>query len=334
MAEEATSWKGVTDPKQGLGFDAKWDLGWMNDTLSYLCTPCSLRPEKHSKLTFRGLYAAHEKWVLPLSHDEVVSGKGSLLDKCGFVGASFEERLSTMKALFTYQIGLSGRPLIFMGAEFGQGREWKESRSLDWHESAEDARGKLMRFVSDLLYLYKTEKSLHCGDDDSWNFKWSECDNPQSCTVAWLRNWMEWYNDILVVCNFSPDIHYRFPIGVPHGGEWQVLINSDDWKYGGQMKGPGNGCKVHTTQGGRLGWPYCLWFDLPPWGALILKAPQPPAHELAAHKESVPIVAKETTMIVQNILEEESRVASLDADTEPSPPARNTEERQEHVRQP
>eukprot|EP01054_Gregarina_sp_Poly1_P007286 Gregarina_sp_Poly_1__7285@NODE_3_length_27868_cov_154_961188_g2_i0_p2_GENE_NODE_3_length_27868_cov_154_961188_g2_i0NODE_3_length_27868_cov_154_961188_g2_i0_p2_ORF_typecomplete_len976_score148_14Alphaamylase/PF00128_24/1_7e31CBM_48/PF02922_18/5_4e03CBM_48/PF02922_18/2_5e26CBM_48/PF02922_18/1_6e03Alphaamylase_C/PF02806_18/6_2e20Melibiase/PF02065_18/0_00012AMPK1_CBM/PF16561_5/0_0012GHL10/PF02638_15/0_019Glyco_hydro_70/PF02324_16/2_1Glyco_hydro_70/PF02324_16/69_NODE_3_length_27868_cov_154_961188_g2_ len=277
MAEEATSWKGVTDKKEGLGFDAKWDLGWMNDTLSYLCTPCPLRPEKHSKLTFRGLYAADERWVLPLSHDEVVSGKGSLLDKCGFAGATFEERLSTMKSLFTYQIGLGGRPLIFMGQEFAQGREWKESHSVDWHESAEDKRGKFMRYVSDLLYLYKTEKALHAGDDDCWNFKWSECDNPQSCVIAWLRNWMEWNNDILVVCNFSPNIHYRFPIGVPHGGEWEVLLNSDDWKYGGTMKGPGNGGKVHTTQGGRLGWPYCLWFDLPPWGSVVLKAPQPRA---------------------------------------------------------
>eukprot|EP01055_Gregarina_sp_Pseudo9_P000921 Gregarina_sp_Pseudo_9__920@NODE_158_length_3922_cov_65_175380_g145_i0_p1_GENE_NODE_158_length_3922_cov_65_175380_g145_i0NODE_158_length_3922_cov_65_175380_g145_i0_p1_ORF_typecomplete_len925_score218_16Alphaamylase/PF00128_24/2_1e32CBM_48/PF02922_18/7_4e03CBM_48/PF02922_18/9_2e26CBM_48/PF02922_18/1_5e03Alphaamylase_C/PF02806_18/5_3e19Melibiase/PF02065_18/4_2e05AMPK1_CBM/PF16561_5/0_0056GHL10/PF02638_15/0_012Glyco_hydro_70/PF02324_16/3_4Glyco_hydro_70/PF02324_16/65_NODE_158_length_3922_cov_65_1753 len=300
MAEEATSWKGVTDKKEGLGFDAKWDLGWMNDTLSYLCTPCPLRPEKHSKLTFRGLYAAHEKWVLPLSHDEVVSGKGSLLDKSGFAGASFGERLSTMKALFAYQIGLGGRPLIFMGAEFAQGREWKESQSVDWHESAEEQRGKFMRFTSDLLWLYKTEKALHAGDDDCWNFKWSECDNPQSCTIAWLRNWMEWNNDILVVCNFSPNIHYRFPIGVPHGGEWEVLLNSDDWKYGGTMKGPGNGCKVHTTQGGRLGWPYCLWFDLPPWGAVILKAPQPRREEKSETAEASPATQDDAAAGVEN----------------------------------
>eukprot|EP01053_Blabericola_migrator_P002956 Blabericola_migrator_1__2955@NODE_1852_length_3662_cov_457_005007_g1183_i0_p1_GENE_NODE_1852_length_3662_cov_457_005007_g1183_i0NODE_1852_length_3662_cov_457_005007_g1183_i0_p1_ORF_typecomplete_len907_score146_89Alphaamylase/PF00128_24/1_8e33CBM_48/PF02922_18/1_2e04CBM_48/PF02922_18/3_8e27CBM_48/PF02922_18/1_2e03Alphaamylase_C/PF02806_18/4_5e18Melibiase/PF02065_18/4_1e03Melibiase/PF02065_18/5_1e05AMPK1_CBM/PF16561_5/0_0075AMPK1_CBM/PF16561_5/8_4e03GHL10/PF02638_15/0_011Glyco_hydro_70/PF02324_16/ len=319
MAEEATSWKGVTDKKEGLGFDAKWDLGWMNDTLSYLCTPCPLRPEKHNKLTFRGLYAAHEKWVLPLSHDEVVSGKGSLLDKCGFAGASFEERLSTMKALFAYQIGLGGRPLIFMGAEFAQGREWKESRSLDWHESAEEQRGKFMKFVSDLLWVYKTEKALHAGDDDCWNFKWSECDNPQSCSIAWLRNWQEWYNDILLVCNFSPEIHYRFPIGVPHGGEWEVLLNSDDWKYGGTMKGPGNGGKVHTTQGGRLGWPYCLWFDLPPWGAVILKAPQPTPEQKAAasgQTDSAPTVPAEVVQLADGSLVREIVVTKASSEVE------------------
>ncbi|EPR58780.1 1,4-alpha-glucan-branching enzyme [Toxoplasma gondii GT1] len=277
MAEESTSWQGVTDKEKGLGFDAKWDLGWMNDTLSYLCLPLYKRPEPacHNKLTFRGLYMAHEKWILPLSHDEVVSGKGSLLDKCGFAGSPFEDRIKTLKTLFGYQVGSPGRPLIFMGAEIGQGREWKDNRSVDWHEGEEELRKKLCIWVSDLLAVYVHHKALHAGDDEPWNFKWTDCDNSKDCVIAFLRSYMDWYNDILVVCNFSPNVYYRYPIGVPHGGEWEVILNSDDWRYAGGMVGPGNLSRVHTTQGGRLGWPYCLWLDLPPFGCLYIKSPQP-----------------------------------------------------------
>ncbi|KAH0483602.1 MAG: hypothetical protein KVP17_004269 [Porospora cf. gigantea B] len=274
MAEEATSWKGVTDKdsgRGGLGFDAKWDLGWMNDMLSYLTTPNADRSSKHSKLTFRGLYVAHEKWILPLSHDEVVSGKGSLIDKCGYQGTPFAERLQTIKTLYTFQIGQPGRPLMFMGGEFGQGREWKESQSLDWHESEEDGRKRLMLYVADLLGLYRDEPALHKGDSEAWNFQWVDCDNASDSVVAFIRKYGNWYDDLLVICNFSNRQYYNYPVGVPHGGAWKVLLNSDDWKYGGTMKGPGNGGEVSTTQGGRLGWPHCLWMDVPPCGSIILK---------------------------------------------------------------
>ncbi|CDJ43321.1 1,4-alpha-glucan branching enzyme, putative [Eimeria tenella] len=297
MAEESTSWRGVTDKADGqattqvhptapsvessrrLGFDAKWDLGWMNDTLSYLCCPVENRRKCHNKLTFRGLYMAHERWILPLSHDEVVSGKGSLLDKCGYLGTPFEDRIRTLKTLYGFQIGMPGRPLIFMGGEIGQGREWKDNRSVDWHEGEEELRKKLCIWVSDLLGLYKSQPALHAGDDETWNFKWTDCDNNNDCIVAFLRSYEFWFNDILVVCNFSPQAYYRYPVGVPHGGEWQLLLNSDDWKYAGGMCGRGNGSYIHTTQGGRLGWPYCLWLDVPGNGCLYLKAPQPSAEE-------------------------------------------------------
>ncbi|KAL8445499.1 hypothetical protein Emed_005580 [Eimeria media] len=279
MAEESTSWRGVTDKAEGLGFDAKWDLGWMNDTLSYLCCPVEDRRKCHNKLTFRGLYMAHERWILPLSHDEVVSGKGSLLDKCGYLGTPFEDRIRTLKTLYGFQVGMPGRPLIFMGGEIGQGREWKDSRSVDWHEGDEELRKKLCIWVSDLLGLYRAEPALHAGDDEAWNFKWTDCDNNNDCIVAFLRSYQFWFNDILVVCNFSPQPYYRYPVGVPHGGEWQLLLNSDDWKYAGGMCGMGNGSYIHTTQGGRLGWPYCLWLDVPANGCLYVKAPQPPPAE-------------------------------------------------------
>lgn len=276
MAEESTAWKGVTQTQDagGLGFDMKWDLGWMNDTLSYLCTPAQLRWEKHTKLTFRGLYMGHEKWILPLSHDEVVSGKGSLVDKCGFSGTPFLERLRTLKALYGFQVGMPGRPLLFMGGEFGQGREWKETRSVDWHEALEPARKGVLAFVADVYGLYCAEPALHFGDDDVRTFLWVDCENAKDNIVAWLRKHDIWSNDILVACNFSGVNYPKYPLGVPHGGPWLTLINSDDWKYCGDMYGPGKGVEIPTTVGGRLGWPYCLWIDLPAFSCVMLKAPK------------------------------------------------------------
>ncbi|KAK6588164.1 alpha-glucan branching enzyme [Cryptosporidium xiaoi] len=271
MAEESTAWQGVTKKDGGLGFDAKWDLGWMNDTLSYLYTPPDKKSSKHNKLTFRGLYMSHESWVLPLSHDEVVNGKGSLLDKCGFTGAPYMDRIRTLKALFGYQIGIPGRPLLFQGAEIAQGREWKENRSVDWHEGEEDIRKKVCIFLSDLLGIYRSNLSLHAGDDESWNFQWVDCENSQDCIIAFLRKYKEWYNDIVVICNFSSRRYQNYPIGVPHGKEWKVLINSDDWKYGGAMFGPGNNSTVTASHGGRVGWDYCLWVDIPEFSCMYFK---------------------------------------------------------------
>ncbi|KAL3127681.1 Glycogen branching enzyme [Cryptosporidium hominis] len=271
MAEESTAWQGVTHKDGGLGFDAKWDLGWMNDTLSYLYTPPDNKSSKHNKLTFRGLYMSHEHWVLPLSHDEVVNGKGSLLDKCGFTGAPYMDRIRTLKTLFGYQVGMPGRPLLFQGAEIAQGREWKENRSVDWHEGEEDVRKKVCIFLSDLLAVYKNNVSLHAGDDESWNFQWVDCENSQDCIIAFLRKYKEWYNDVVVVCNFSSRRYNHYPIGVPHGKEWLVMLNSDDWKYGGAMFGPGNNSTVHASHGGRVGWDYCLWIDIPEFSCMYLK---------------------------------------------------------------
>eukprot|EP00915_Cephaloidophora_sp_WS-2016_P003523 GHVH01004760.1.p1 GENE.GHVH01004760.1~~GHVH01004760.1.p1 ORF type:complete len:869 (+),score=118.92 GHVH01004760.1:192-2798(+) len=279
MAEESTSWKGVTNKESGLGFDAKWDLGWMNDTLAYSCSPD--KSGSHSKLTFRGLYVNHESWVLPLSHDEVVSGKGSLLDKMGYKDVNFMDKLRTLKTVIAFQITLPGRPLLMMGSEFGQGREWSEKRSLDWHEAEEENRSKVMLFLSDMLALYRDKPSLHCGDDEAWNFKWHVADDHQNNVIAYTRSYGEWSEDCLFVCNFSGQKKYRYPIGVSHGCKWRVLINSDDWKYGGGMHGRGNGDSELTTQGGVLGWPYCLWMDIAANSCILL---QPIPEELPEPK--------------------------------------------------
>eukprot|EP00916_Digyalum_oweni_P019200 GHVL01031973.1.p1 GENE.GHVL01031973.1~~GHVL01031973.1.p1 ORF type:complete len:814 (-),score=138.12 GHVL01031973.1:1627-4068(-) len=276
MAEESTCWKGVTDDNAGLKFDVKWDLGWMNDTLSYLCFPQDEREKQHQKLTFRGIYVGNERWILPLSHDEVVSGKGSLLDKMGFKGAAFADRIRTLRCLYGFQIGLPGRPLIFMGGEIAQGREWSDGRSIDWHEGKEHERSKTCTYLSDVLKLYKTRKALHAGDDQPYvSFKWNDCDNAKDGMLAFTRSHEEWFNDILVICNFSYKNLPNYPIGVTHGGHWKVLINSDDWSYAGTMYGPGNGKDVHTKRNGRLGWPSTLYIDVPPFSCIMLEAPQP-----------------------------------------------------------
>ncbi|CEM23190.1 unnamed protein product [Vitrella brassicaformis CCMP3155] len=286
MAEESTAWENVTrkEGNPGLGFDYKWDLGWMNDTLKYLTTPYNERPGQHNKLTFRGLYYRHEKWILPLSHDEVVSGKGSLLDKCACFGtAPYEDRIKTLRALYGYQVGQPGRPLLFMGGEIAMGREWRESKSVDWHEGEEDLRSKCCIWVSDLMGTYRTQPALHAGDDDGECFQWVDCDNASAMTVAFLRKWQYWWNDVLVICNFSGWTHGGYRLGVPHGGEWEVLLNSDDWKYGGTMKGPGNQAKVHADVGGVWGWHASIALDIPAYSCLVLLAPQPSDEDKERH---------------------------------------------------
>merc|ERR1712060_83442 len=163
---------------------------------------------------------------------------------------------------------------IFQGSEFGQGREWDEKRSVDWHESAEQVRGGLKQWTSELLYIYKSEKALHAGDSESWNFKWVVADAAEDQVVAFIRSFGEWNNDILVICNFSGQKFWNYKFGVPHGLRWRCLANSNDWKYGGDMFGKGKGELVHTDQGGVLGWPYALKLDIAPYSCQIWKAPE------------------------------------------------------------
>jgi len=286
-AEESTSWRGVTghlDSPSGLGFDLKWDLGWMNDTLSYLSAPAASRPDKHEKITFRGLYMQHERWVLPLSHDEVVSGKGSLVDKMSYTDfPAFFDKVQLLKTLYGFQVGSPGRPLLFMGAEIAQGREWNFAQSVDWHEGGEELRGKLCTWVSDLLGVYLNHKPLHAGDDEPHgnedlgiprSFEWTEVDNRSACVVAFVRHW-KGERPVLVVCNFSPNQYNRYALGVPFGaGSWQVLLSSDDLRYGGRGAGPGNNGILETTPDGRCGWPGCLWFDVPAASCLLMLGPE------------------------------------------------------------
>lgn len=291
IAEESTCWEGVTslrDVSSGLGFDLKWDLGWMNDTLTYLMEPGWNRPSSHSKLTKRAaLWMKNERYVLPLSHDEVANLKGSLLDKMGRKdGAHFYDRIRLLCALYGLQVASPGRPLIFMGCEIGQGGEWNCRCSVDWHEGQEPLRQQLCTWLSDLLGVYLHHAPLHRGDDypheaqyfggfgvacGAPSFELIE-DNPGACVMAFARHWKR-DRPVLAVVNFSSSTHRSYSFCAPYHGEWEVLLNSDDQRYGGRGCGPGNLSRIWTHQGGREDCSDCLTFDVPAQGCVLLLSP-------------------------------------------------------------
>jgi len=283
IAEESHAWGGVTweesDHHGGLGFDLKWDMGWMNDTLTYLELAPTSRPSRHGKLTCRQLHA--ERWVCPLSHDEVTHSKGSLVEKMGkHGGMEFYDRLRLLSALVGYQVGSVGRPLLFMGSEFAQGSEWKCRQSLDWHEGEQPPRRQFCTWLSDLLAVYRHHPPLHAGDagrglgasDDS--FEWVES-NKDACVLAFVRRWRR-ERPVLVIVNFGSQEHRNYTFCAPHYGEWEVLLNSDDGRYGGRGAGPGNLARVRTSQGGREGWSDSLSLDMPGPGCVLLLGPERP----------------------------------------------------------
>jgi 1,4-alpha-glucan branching enzyme len=270
VAEESTAWKGTTAPVEwhGLGFDLKWNMGWMHDTLRYLGQDPVMRPGVHDWITFHQWYAYDEKWVLPLSHDEVVHGKGSLLDKGQ---GDFWQRIATLRLLYGYQAAVPGRILLFQGAEIGQGREWSWQRSLDWHEGAEPERQGLCSWVGKLLHTYREEPALWLKDDDRDGFQWVDVENRKESVLAFLRR-AEGHPDVIVVCNFTPIPRTSYPIGVTKAGTWDVLLNSDDEQFGGAGQGPSH--HVSTVDESWGDWPAVLRVPLPPLGILFLRAPQ------------------------------------------------------------
>ena len=242
IAEESTAWEHITTPTtdNGLGFDLKWNMGWMHDTLRYLGTDPIDRQGGHDQITFHQWYAYDEKWVLPLSHDEVVHGKGSLLDR---MHGDYAQRLAQLRCLFAWQVAVPGRPLIFQGGEIGQGSEWKWNESIDWHESEQTERRQLCAFVSAVLHLYKEHPSLYVADDDRSGFRWVDCENRQESIIAFLRQ-APGQRDILAVFNFTPVLRTSYPVGVPRTDAWTVLMNSDALQFGGQGHGPAAGAST------------------------------------------------------------------------------------------
>jgi len=282
IAEESHAWGGVTaeeDEHPGwLGFDLKWDLGWMNDTLEYFKQPSCNRHREHIKLTGRELRI--ERWVVPLSHDEVANEKGSLLEKMGkYEDAGFYDRIRNLALLYGYQVASIGRPLLFMGNEIGQGREWNFRQSVDWHEGEEPLRAQLCTWVSDLLGVYLHHKPLHAGDDGRGigktnTFEWVES-NAGACVLAFARGFRR-ERPMLCISNFSNQVHRNYGMSVPYYGEYEVLLNSDDPRYGGRGCGPGNMTRLHTSHGGCEGWADSLWLDIPAQSCLLLLGPHNP----------------------------------------------------------
>jgi 1,4-alpha-glucan branching enzyme len=274
IAEESTAWPMVTRPAYlgGLGFDLKWDMGWMHDTLDYFAKDPVHRKFHHHRLTFRSVYAFSESFILPLSHDEVVHGKGSLLNK---MPGDERQRSANLRLLFAYLHAQPGKKLLFMGGELGQLREWSHDRSLDWHllEGAPEHRG-LQRWVADLNRLYRDEPALHRLDCAPEGFEWIDGSDAENSVVALLRRseGEDGAQPVIAVLHFTPLARESYRIGVPGGGRWRVLLNSDAAEYGGSGVAPdfdGGGLEaVPLPLHGRT---HSLALTLPPLGALFLQ---------------------------------------------------------------
>lgn len=232
IAEESTAWPGVSRPTYlgGLGFGQKWMMGWMHDTLKYFKRDTLYRRYHQNEITFSIVYAFTENFMLPLSHDEVVHGKGSLL---GRMPGDEWKRFANLRALFAYMYTHPGTKLLFMGGEFGQFAEWGHDRALDWHLLDYPPHQGLLKLVTDLNTIYKAEPALYAFPFDGRGFEWVDYEDRNNSIIAYLRKG-EQENDLaLVVCNFSPGVHAHYRIGVPRKGQWREILNSDALKYGG-----------------------------------------------------------------------------------------------------
>jgi 1,4-alpha-glucan branching enzyme len=266
IAEESTAFPGVSRPVDmgGVGFGLKWDMGWMHDTLLYLSRDPIHRRHHHSELTFRSVYAFSENFMLPLSHDEVVHGKGSLFHK---MPGDDWQRFANLRLLFGYQFGQPGKKLLFMGDEMAQRREWSHESSLDWHLLADPAHEGILRWVSDLNRVYRESPALHERDADPAGFAWTQPNEPDTSLLSFLRMGAGG-PPVLVICNFTPMPRHNVLVGVPNGGHWQELLNSDAQHYGGGSVGNLGGVEAQPVP--LQGMPWTLTLTVPPLGCLFV----------------------------------------------------------------
>ncbi len=272
IAEESTAWPGVSRPTYlgGLGFTMKWNMGWMHDILEYFSKDPIFRKYHHSNLTFSLLYAFTENFVLPLSHDEVVHGKRSLLDK---MPGDIWQKFANLRALYGYMFGHPGKKLLFMGGEFGQWSEWNCNSSLQWDLLQSEFHRKLQRYVKDLNCLYRTEPSLFEVDFEHQGFEWIDFSDAEQSIIAFMRKARNPDNFLIFVCNFTPIPRYRYIIGVPEPGFYKEILNSDSEIYGGSNMGNLGG--VNAKLNPIHGKPYSLELTLPPLSVLIFKPERP-----------------------------------------------------------
>jgi 1,4-alpha-glucan branching enzyme len=268
IAEESTAWPMVSRPTSvgGLGFGLKWDMGWMHDMLEYMQNDPIYRKYHQGKLTFRMLYAFTENFVLPLSHDEVVYGKGSLLGK---LPGDEWQRFANLRALYGAMWAQPGKKLLFMGAEFGQRAEWNHDGELEWHLLEQPKHQGIARWVRDLNTTYRAEPALHALDCDPAGFAWVDCDDAANSTISWMRRGGAAREVIVVACNFTPVPRHGVRLGVPYSGHWQELLNSDAPLYGGSGQGNLGGADAHPVSS--HGHPQSLVVTLPPLGVVYLK---------------------------------------------------------------
>jgi 1,4-alpha-glucan branching enzyme len=268
IAEESTSWPLVSRPTYvgGLGFGLKWDMGWMHDTLRYMGKDPIHRRYHHNDLTFRMVYAWHENFVLPLSHDEVVHGKSSLLGK---MPGDDWQKFANLRLLCGHMYAQPGKKLLFMGGEFGQWREWNHAESLDWQLLESERHARLQRWLEDLNQFHRRERAMHEADCTPAGFEWIDCNDADNSVISLLRRTEAADEWILVVLNFTPVPHTNYRLGVPRAGLWREALNSDSPEYGGS--GWGNLGGLETAPLPCHGRPQSVMVTLPPLAAVFFK---------------------------------------------------------------
>ena len=268
IAEESTSWPGVSRPTYlgGLGFGYKWNMGWMHDSLEYITKDPIHRRWHHHQLTFGLLYAFSENFVLPLSHDEVVHGKGSLWGK---MPGDEWQKAANLRAYFGFMWGHPGKKLLFMGGEFGQHREWNHDSSLDWHLLENRRHSGIQSLVRDLNAAYRTHPALHERDCEPEGFEWIESNDNENCVFAFLRRGKPGSAPVIVVNNFTPIVRYDYRVGVPEPGHYRELLNTDSEIYGGSNVGNYGGVMAEPVPW--HGRPYSVRLTLPPLATLYLQ---------------------------------------------------------------
>lgn len=268
FAEESTSWPMVSRPTYagGLGFGLKWNMGWMHDTLSYFSEDPIYRKYHHAQLIFSIWYAFSENFVLPFSHDEVVHGKGSLIGK--MPGDEWQQ-FANLRLLYGYMWGHPGKKLLFMGCEFGQKREWQHEESLEWSVLQYPHHAGLRRWVEDLNRFYRSEAALYQKDFSHDGFQWMDCNDAGKSVVSFVRRGHNPDDTLLVVCNFTPTVRENYRVGVPGGGYWHEVLNSDAELYGGSGVGNFGGVEAGPVAAGEMY--HSLMLRLPPLGVLYFK---------------------------------------------------------------
>jgi 1,4-alpha-glucan branching enzyme len=268
IAEESTAWGGVSRPTYlgGLGFSLKWNMGWMNDTLRYFRHEPIHRQYHHDELTFSLIYAFTENFTLPFSHDEVVHGKGALLDQ---MPGDLWQRFANLRLLYAYQWTHPGKKLLFMGCEFGQWNEWNHDCELQWDLLQWDTHQGVQKLMGDLNQLYRREKSFHQVDFESTGFEWIDCHNYANSILAYVRRAKDPNDFTVVACNFTPVPRHNYRLGVPEGGWYGEIFNSDSAYYGGSNVGNYPGVMAEKSES--HGRPFSIELTLPPLSVVVLK---------------------------------------------------------------
>ena len=292
IAEESTAWPRVTGKPEdgGLGFTMKWNMGWMHDFLDYMKLDPYFRSYNHNKMTFSMTYAFSEKYVLVLSHDEVVHMKGSMINK---MPGEYDDKFANLKAGYSFMLGHPGKKLLFMGQDFAQFREWSEARELDWYLLAEEKHVQMKNYVRELLHLYQDSPALYQTDDNWEGFEWINADDSDRSIFSFVRHSKDGKNNLLFVVNFTPVERPDYRVGVPQSGSYKLVLNSDEARFGGT--GTKRAASYRSRKGDYDGKPYSIGYSLPAYGVAVFQyeKKKPAAKKPAARKTT----AKKSTAV-------------------------------------